>query len=82
MKANIKVSWGAFRDARQIDTMTWAEFRKAFDREFLRVNMMYVRAQEYLNLRYGHKTVKKFFTRLNALAWYALSVANTDKAKT
>lgn len=59
--------------------MTWVKFREAFEREFLKAYILYIRAQKYLNLRQYHMIVKKFFTWLNPLTWYTLRVANTNK---
>lgn len=48
--------------------MTWVKFREVFEREFFRVDVLYVKAQEYHNLRKKHMIVKEYSTKLNALA--------------
>lgn len=71
-----------FCNAWKNDTMTWVKFREVFEREFLGVDVLYVKAQEYHNLRKKHMIVKEYSTKLNALAWYTSSMASTDKGKT
>lgn len=49
--------------------MTWAELRETFERDFFVVDILYMSAHEYFNLRQKHMIVKKFSIKLNALAW-------------
>lgn len=44
------------------------EFKKAFEKEFLGLDILYVQAQEYLNQRQEHIMVEEFSIGLNALA--------------
>lgn len=43
-------------------------FKEAFEKEFLEVDMQYVRAQEYLRIRQKDMTIKEFSTKLNSIA--------------
>lgn len=43
MRDYTKVQWKAFRDAQQSNTIAQATFREAFEREFLGVDMQYVK---------------------------------------
>lgn len=61
--------------------MTWAYFKEAFERKFIAPDILYVRAQEYFNLRQKHMTIREFFIVLNALAWYALGITSINKEK-
>lgn len=38
-------------------------------------------AQEFINLKHGNMSVKEFFTKLNALAKYALRVVSINMGK-
>lgn len=42
---------------------------------------MYAKDQKCLHLKQRNMTVKKFSTKLNSLAKYALGVANSDRGK-
>lgn len=68
-------------EAQQTDTMTWTNFKKAFKRDYLGVDVQYVKVDEYLRLRQEDMTVKEFFNKLNFLAWYTLGVASINKGK-
>lgn len=61
--------------------MTWANFRQAFELKYILANVMYIKEQEFLDLRQRNMLVKKFSTKLNSLAKYRPGMANSERGK-
>lgn len=51
--------------------MTWVDFKWVFEKEYLFIDILYMKAQELFHLKQGSITVKGFSTKLNSLAKYA-----------
>ena len=58
--------------------MTWVEFRRLFDAEYRGTEMMYEKAQEFIELVQGPSSVKEYATRFNALARFVPGLAGTE----
>lgn len=45
------------------------------------IDVIYVKAQDFLNQRQRNMSVREFLTKLNSLAKYASSMANLERGK-
>lgn len=61
--------------------MTWANFRQAFELKYILADVIYIKEQEFLDLRQRNMLVKKFSTKLNLLAKYKPDMANSERGK-
>lgn len=51
LRGNAKIWWWMLYDTYLTYEMTWPDFRKTFDKEYLFVDMFYVQALEFINIK-------------------------------
>ena len=78
LRGDAKVWWSLAKASISEQQMTWAEFRRLFDAEYRDTEMMYAKAQEFIDLIQGSDSVKEYATKFNALARFVPSLAGTE----
>lgn len=61
--------------------MTLDDFKRAFEKKCLSIDILYVQAHDFINMRKDNMKIKEFSTRLNTKTKYVLGVASIDKDK-
>ena len=78
LKGDAKVWWNLAKTSIREGQMTWARFRQLFDAEYRSLEVIYAKAQEFIDLAQGSSSVKEYATRFNALARFVPSLAGTE----
>ena len=78
LRGDAKVWWSLVKASANVEQMTWAEFRRLFDAEYRGTEMMYEKAQEFIDLTQGSDSVKEYATKFNVLARFVPSLAGTE----
>jgi len=61
--------------------VTWAEFKDAFRAHYIPEGLVATKAEEFLALQQGDKSVMEYVAKFNHLSEYATDHVNTDKKK-
>jgi len=61
--------------------VTWAEFKDVFRAHYIPEGLMAMKAEEFLALQQGDKSVMEYVAKFNHLSQYATDHVNTDKKK-
>jgi hypothetical protein len=61
--------------------VTWTEFKDAFHAHYIPEGLMAMKAEEFLALRQGDKSVMEYVAKFNHLSQYATKHVNTDRKK-
>ena len=61
--------------------VTWTEFRDAFRAHYIPEGLMAMKAEEFLALQQGDKSVMEYVARFNHLSQYATDHVNTDRKR-
>ena len=73
--------WDWVKTSRNVEAMTWVDFRELFMRKFFPASARHVRAREFLNLRQGDMTVLEYMARFIKLARFSDDYVATNLAK-
>ena len=72
---------GVGHDSRDLETMTWDDFRRLFMGKYFSASTRHVKAREFLELRQGTMTVLEYVARFTELARFEDDYVSTDTAK-
>jgi len=61
--------------------VTWTEFKDTFHAHYIPEGLMAMKAEEFLALRQGDKSVMEYVAKFNHLSQYATKHVNTDRKK-
>ena len=73
--------WDWVKTYRNVEAMTWVDFRELFMSKFFPAFSKHVKAQEFLDLQQGDMTVLEYVARFSELAHFAYDYVATDLAK-
>ena len=76
-----RVWWRWARTSRDLEVMTWAEFRELFMGKYFPETARHAKAQEFLELKQGAMTVMDYVARFMELARFADDYVATNLAK-
>ena len=69
------------KTSRNLEAMTWGDFRELFMSKFLPALARYAKDQEFLELRQGSMTVLEYVSKFTELALFRDDDVATDMAK-
>ena len=69
------------KTSRNVEAMTWVDFRELFMSKFFPVSARHVKAREFLDLQQGDMTVLEYVAKFTELAGFANDYVATDLAK-
>ena len=81
LEGEAQVWWRWARASRDLEVMTWAEFRELFMGKYFPETARHAKAQEFLKLKQGVMTVMDYVARFTELARFADDYVATDMAK-
>ena len=73
--------WNWAKTSRDLEAMTWAEFQELFMGKYFPDTARHAKAQEFLELKQGNRTVFEYVARFMELAHFADKYVATDLAK-
>ena len=68
------------KTSRNVEEMTWVDFRELFMSKFFLASARHVKAREFLDLQQGDMTVLEYVARFTELARFANDYVATDLA--
>ena len=75
------VWWDWIKFSRDLETMTWREFRELFMRKFFPASARHAKAQEFLELKQGSMTILEYIAKFTELARFEDDYVATKMAK-
>ena len=72
---------GLIKVSRDLETMTWGEFRELFMSKFFLASARHAKAQEFLELTQGSITVLEYIVKFTKLACFEDDYVATNMAK-
>ena len=75
------VWWDWVKASRNLEVMTWEEFRELFIGKYFPASTQHAKAQEFLELKQGTMTMLKYMAKFTELARFADDYVATDMAK-
>ena len=81
LEGEAQVWWRWARTSRDLEVMTWAEFKELFMGKYFSETARHAKAQEFLELKQGATTVMDYLARFTELASFADDYVATDVAK-
>ena len=81
LEGEARVWWRWARTSRDLEAMTWAEFRELFMSKYFPETARHAKAQEFLELKQGAMTMMDYVARFTELARFADDYVATDLAK-
>ena len=81
LEGEAQVWWKWTRTSRDLEAMTWEEFRELFMGKYFPDTARHAKAQEFLELKQGTMTVMDYVARFTELARFADDYVATDMAK-
>ena len=73
--------WDWVKTSRNVEAMTWVDFRELFMRNFFLASTRHVKAREFLDLRQGDMTMLEYVAKFIELTRFANDYVATDLAK-
>ena len=81
LESESQVWWDWIKISRDLETMTWGEFRELFISKFFPTPTKHAKAREFLKLKQGSMTVLKYVAKFTKLARFGDDYVATDMAK-
>ena len=81
LEGEARVWWRWARTSRDLEVMTWAEFQELFMGKYFPETARHAKAQEFLELKQGARTVMDYVARFIELARFADDYVAIDLAK-
>ena len=81
LEGESQVWWDWIKVSRDLETMTWGEFRELFISKFFSAFARHAKAREFLELKQGNMTVLEDVAKFIELARFADDYVATDMAK-
>ena len=81
LEGESQVWWDWVKTSRNLEAMTWGDFRELFMSKFFPASARYAKVQEFLGLRQGSMTVLEYVAKFIELARFGDDYVATDMAK-
>ena len=81
LEGESQVWWDWVKTSRGLEAMTWAEFQELFMGKYFPETARHAKAQEFLELKQGVKTVMDYVARFTELTRFVDDYVATDMAK-
>ena len=81
LEGESQVWWDWVKTSRNLEAMTWGDFRELFMSKFFPASARHAKAQEFLELKQGNMTVLEYIAKLTKLTRFADDYVATDSAK-
>ena len=81
LEGESQIWWEWVTTSRDLETMTWDDFRRLFMGKYFSASARHAKAREFLELRQGTMTVLEYVARLKELARFGDDYVATDAAK-
>ena len=81
LEGESQIWWDWVKASRDLEVMTWEEFRELFMSKFFPSSARHVKAWEFLELREGTMTVLEYVAKFTILARFVDDYVATDMAK-
>ena len=81
LKVESQLWWDWIKVSRDLETMTWGEFRELFISKFFPASTRHAKAREFLELKQGSMTVLEYVAKFTELACFGDDYVATDFAK-
>jgi len=72
---------GLVKETRNVDLMTWKDFRRVFEAQYRTADVVAVKVQEFISLQQGEGSVKDYSTRFDVLASFAPGMVSTPSLR-
>ena len=76
-----QIWWDWVRVSRDLEMMTWGEFRELFMDKFFPASARHAKAREFLGLKQGNMTMLEYVAKFTELARFGDDYVATDMAK-
>ena len=81
LEGESQIWWEWVTTSRDLETMTWDDFRRLFIGKYFSASARHAKAREFLEMRQGTMTVLKYVARFTELARFGDDYVATDAAK-
>ena len=81
LEGESQIWWDYIKVSRDLETMTWGEFRELFMSNFFPASKRHAKPWEFLELKQGSMTVLKYVAKFTELARFGDDYVATDMAK-
>ena len=81
LEGEAQVWWDWVKDSKNLETMTWGEFKELFMGKYFSAAAKHAKAWEFLDLKQGTMTVMEYVAKFTELARFADDYVATDLAK-
>ena len=81
LKGESQVWWDWIKVSKDLETMTWEEFRELLMGKFFPASVRHAKAREFLELKQGSMTVLEYVAKFIELARFGDDYVTTDMAK-
>ena len=81
LEGESQVWWDWIKVSRDLETMTWGEFRDLFMNKLFLASSRHAKAREFLELKQGSMTVLEYIAKFTELACFEDDYVTTDTAK-
>ena len=81
LEGESQVWWDWVKASRNLEEMTWEEFREVFMGKFFPASARHAKAQEFLGLKYGTMTVLEYVAKFTELVHLEDDYVASDMAK-
>ena len=81
LEGESQIWWEWVTTSRDLETMTWDDFRRLFMGKYFPASARHAKAREFLELRQGTMTVLEYVARFTELARFGGDYVATDTAK-
>ena len=81
LEGESQVWWDWIKVSKDLETMTWEEFRELFMGKFFPASTRHAKAREFLELKQGSMTILEYVAKFTELARFGDDYVATDMAK-
>ena len=81
LEGESQVWWDWVKTSRNLEAMTWGDFRELFMSKFFPASARHAKAQEFLDLKQGAMTIMEYVAKFTELARFRDDYVATDMAK-
>ena len=81
LESESQIWWDWVKASRDLEAMTWEEFRELFMSKFFPASDRHAKAREFLELRQGTMTVLEYVAKFTELARFTNDYVAKDMAK-
>ena len=81
LEGESQIWWDWAKVSRDLETVTWREFRGLFMSKFFSASARHTKTREFLELRQGSRTMLEYVAKFTELAHFGDDYVATDMAK-